>query len=324
MMDRVHPELAPGLQAFMAVSNGGIDITDLPAMREAMAAMGEATRAGLPDVPGIVTSDHHVPGYEGDPDVLVRVYVPEDVADPRPGLVWIHGGGYVLGDVEGDDFRCRELAQSCGCVVASVDYRLAPETPHPGPLHDCYAALVWFAEQASEFGVDPARIAIGGASAGGGLAAGLGLLARDRGEVPVAYQLLIYPMIDDRNVAPASDTLTDTLVWNRESNLIGWRSLLGQEPGAEGVSMYAAASRAADLSGLPPTYICVGDIDLFAVEDIDYAQRLVAAGVPTELHVYPGAYHAFDSFGAGTRVVDQFMRDRNQALCAALGAEPAG
>ena len=150
------------------------------------------------------------------------------------------------------------------------------------------------------------------------------LLARDRGEVPVAYQLLIYPMIDDRNVAPASDTLTDTLVWNRESNLIGWRSLLGQEPGAEGISMYAAASRAADLSGLPPTYICVGDIDLFAVEDIDYAQRLVAAGVPTELHVYPGAYHAFDSFGAGTRVVDQFMRDRNQALCAALGAEPAG
>ncbi len=140
----------------------------------------------------------------------------------------------------------------------------------------------------------------------------------------VAYQLLIYPMIDDRNVAQASDTLADTLVWTRESNLIGWRSLLGQEPGSADVPIYAAASRATDLAGLPPTYICVGDIDLFAAEDIAYAQRLVAAGVPTELHVYPGGYHAFDGFAAMSGLAQQFVQDRDAALRRALGSSPVG
>ena len=325
MFDRVDPELVPPLQAFMELAGGGgLSVRDIPATRAQMAAMGEAQRAGLPEIPGIVSTDHQAPGYDGAPELLVRVYSPENPSGPLPGLLWIHGGGYVIGNVEQDDFRCRGLAQSCGCVVASVEYRLAPETTHPGPLNDCYAGLLWFAEHASELGVDRGRIAIGGASAGGGLAAGLGLFARDRGEVEVAYQLLIYPMIDDTNVAPASDSVPDTLVWTRESNLIGWRSLLGQEPGGSDISMYAAASRATDLSGLPPTYISVGDIDLFVAEDIDYAQRLVAAGVPTELHVYPGAYHGFDGFAAMSRLAQQFNQDRDAALRRALGGEALG
>jgi acetyl esterase/lipase len=323
MFDRVDPELAPALQPLMEAIGGAISIRDIPGARAQMAAMGEATRASLPEIPGIAVSDHQVPGYDGGPELLVRLYTPENRAGLAPGLLWIHGGGFVLGNVEQDDFRCRGLAKNTGCVVASVEYRLAPETTHPGPLNDCYAALLWLAEHAPDLGVDRQRVAIGGASAGAGLAAGLGLFARDQGEVNVAYQLLIYPMLDDCNVAPASDALPDTLVWSRESNLIGWRSLLGQEPGSEGVSMYAAPSRATDLSGLPPTYICVGDIDLFVAEDIDYAQRLLAAGVPTELHVYPGAYHGFDGFAANSRLGRQFNDDRDAALRNALGSDPA-
>ena len=319
MLDRVNAELRPGLEAFLELMGGGLSVRDIPATRQAMAAMNAAQLPNLPEIPGVVTSDHYAPGYEGAPDVLVRVYAPEAASDPLPALLWIHGGGYVLGDVAGDDQRCREMVSNVGCVVASVEYRLAPETPHPGPLHDCYAGLLWLAEQASELGVDRSRIAIGGASAGGGLAAGLGLFARDRAEVPLTYQLLIYPMIDDTNIAQAGDGVEDTLVWTRESNLIGWRSLLGQEPGSDGVSMYAAASRADDLSGLPPTYLCVGDIDLFMAEDVDYAQRLVAAGVATELHVYPGGYHAFDGFAADSALGRQFLTDRDNALRRALG-----
>ena len=215
--------------------------------------------AVAPEIAGVSTSDHQVPGVDGAPDLLVRVYEPQDAAGPLPGLLWIHGGGYVMGGVAHDDFHCRTMVKNCGCVVASVEYRLAPETPHPGPLNDCYAGLLWFAGHAPQFAVDRCRIAIGGTSAGGGLAASLGLFARDREDVQVAYQLLLCPMIDDTNLGQASAAVPDTLLWTRENNLIGWRSLLGHECGGEDVSMYAAASRATDLSGLPPTFIGVGE-----------------------------------------------------------------
>jgi len=196
----------------------------------------------------------------------------------------------------------------------SVEYRLAPEHPFPAPVEDCYAVLKWLATHATELGVEQNRIAIGGASAGGGLAAGLALLARDRAEVNVAFQLLIYPMIDDRNVAQANETVPDTLLWSRENNLIGWQSYLGGEPGGEDVPAYAAAFRATDLTGLPPTYIPVGELDLFLHENIAYAQRLLQAGVPTELHVYPGAYHGFDIFAPNSDVGQRFTADRNHVL----------
>jgi acetyl esterase/lipase len=208
----------------------------------------------------------------------------------------------------------KHLVRVGQCVVASVEYRLAPEHPFPAPVEDCYAALKWLSARSAELGVNRSRIAVGGASAGGGLAAGLALLTRDRAEVEVTFQLLIYPMIDDRNVAPASETVPDTFVWTRENNRMGWRAYLGREPGGADVSPYAAAARATDLTGLPPAYIPVGDLDLFLDENITYAQRLLAAGVPTELHVYPGAFHGFNGFVPSAEISRRFNADRDSAL----------
>jgi triacylglycerol lipase len=181
-----------------------------------------------------------------------------------------------------------------GCVTVSVDYRLAPETPHPGPIDDCYSALRWVVDNAAGLGVDTSRLAVGGASAGAGLAACLALLARDRCEFEVCLQLLVEPMLDDRTGTETDpNPVTGEFVWTRADNAFGWSSLLGHEPGRPGVSPYAAAARAEDVTRLPPTFIAVGDLDLFLDEDVAYALRLMRAAVPTELHVYPGAFHGF-------------------------------
>ena len=187
-----------------------------------------------------------------------------------------------------------------------MQYRLAPETPFPGPLEDCYLGLKWVHDHHDELGIDPARIGVGGVSAGGGLAAGLALLARDRGEVPLRFQLLDCPMLDDRQVTPSSQT-EGLLVWTRDSNSFGWRSYLGDLYGTEDIPIYAAPARATDLSGLPEAYVCVGNVDGFRDEDIDYAMRLNQAGVPTELHVHPGAPHGVMMF-AGTAVANRYAQ----------------
>jgi acetyl esterase/lipase len=223
-----------------------------------------------------------------------------------------------MGDIEQDDRLMKQLVKRIGCVAVSVDYRLAPEHPFPAPVEDCYAGLKWLFRHADELDVEPSRIAIGGASGGGGLAAGLALLTRDRGEVQVAFQLLIYPMIDNRNVTPASYAITDPRMWNREANRLGWKAYLGRDGGGADVSPYAAAARASDLTNLPPAYIPVGALDLFVDENIEYAQRLIQAGVPTELHVYPGAFHGFDLFAPSAMVSKQFKADRDSALRRAL------
>lgn len=243
--------------------------------------------------------DHVVDAATG---VTVRVHRPKGVAGALPCVYWMHGGGLVIGSNVGDDARFDRWCQVFGIVGVSVEYRLAPETPYPGPLDDCYAGLAWVHEHAAELGIDRDRIGIGGASAGGGLAAGLGLLARDRGELPVAFQLLIYPMIDDRQVTTSS-TWVDP-IWPPSANAYGWTSYLGAAKGGPDVPPYAAASRATDLTGLPPTLISVGAIDGFSDEDTEYATRLRHAGVPVELHVYPGAPHGFDSL-AGTSPIAQ-------------------
>ena len=193
-----------------------------------------------------------------------------------------------MGSVAQNDDMCAAIADRLGIVVTSVEYRLAPEHPYPAPLDDCYAGLRWLAEHAGELGVDGTRIAIGGASAGGGLAAGLALLARDRGEVAVCFQLLVYPMLDDRNVTPSSHAIVDPKVWNREANIAGWNAYLAGRAGADDVEPYAAPARATDLAGLPPTYINVGDLDLFLDEDVAYAQALMRAGVPGRAPRLPG------------------------------------
>lgn len=318
MHERLNPELAAPLEGFLAFFGGGIDLHDIPATRMAQAQMREALQDQLPVIEGVTTDDRHVPGPEGAPEVLVRIYQPKERSGTLPALLWIHGGGYVLGSIEGDDQFIKEFVRDVQCMVVSVEYRLAPGHPFPAPVEDCYAALKWLATNAGELGVNPQRIAIGGASAGGGLAAGLALLVRDRKEINVVLQLLIYPMLDDRNVAQSSETVPDTLLWTRENNLIGWRSYLNREPGSEDVSPYAAALRATDLAGLPPAYIPVGDLDLFLNENIAYAQRLLDAGVPTELHVYPGAYHGFDIFAPTADIAQRFLADRNHVVKRAL------
>jgi acetyl esterase/lipase len=319
MMERLDPEIAGPLEGFMKVMGDiKFNLEDLPAMRANGAQMMAVMIGQLPAIEGVTTEDRIVPGSEGAPDVAIRVYKPTDRPADLPALLWIHGGGYILGSVEQDDMRAKTMTLEGKCVTVSVEYRLAPENPFPAPLEDCYAALKWTASHAGEFSIDKNRIAIGGASAGGGLAAGLALLARDRAEVDVMFQFLIYPMIDDCNIVPANDTLPDTLMWTRESNLMGWRAYLGCEPGGKDISPYASVMRATDLAGLPPAYIAVGELDLFAEENMTYARRLIESCVPTELHVYPGGCHAFDGMAPEAYVSRQFTDDFYRALKRAL------
>ena len=301
-----------------------LDLDDIPTARTTMMDMLAAATAGITSSPTVAKEDHMVPGLDGDPEVRVRHYRPVDQADVLPCLYWIHGGGHVLGQIEQDDLVMEHIVDAVGCAVVSVEWRRAPEHPFPAPMNDCYAGLQWTHKNAAELRIDPQRIAVGGASSGGGSAAGLALLARDRGEVPVCFQLLVYPMLDDRNVTPASQEITDPKVWNRKSNLTGWRAYVGDAVGTDAVSPYAAPTRATDLSGLPPAWIPCGDIDLFIDEDIEYAQRLLQAGVPTELHVYPGGIHGFDLLAPGSGLARRFAAERDDALRRAFAAAAAG
>jgi acetyl esterase/lipase len=238
-------------------------------------------------------TDHLVPGATSDdPPVRVRVLRAQGAEGSLPAVVTIHGGGYVIGTYDMDGPMLDRWCVDLGVVGVSVDYRLAPETPYPGPLDDCYAALRWAHDNAAVLGIDPARIGIYGLSAGGGLAAALALLARDRGEVPLAFQLLDCPMLDDHQVTPSINA-SELYVWSAASNEFGWRSYLGARYGSDDVPPYAAAARATDMAGLPPACVVVGSIDGFRDEDIDYAQRLNQAGVPCELHVIAGLPHAY-------------------------------
>ena len=308
------PELLEPLNDFMELMGGGVDLSDIEGTRERSEEIFAALLAEAPVIEGVESMDLQVPGPEAAPAVCIRIYRPEQQAKDLPALLWIHGGGYVLGNIDNDDITVRELTRDVGCIVVSVDYRLAPENPYPAALEDCYAVLKYLFGNHNELQIDRTRVAVGGASAGGGLAASLALLARDRAEVDIAFQLLIYPMIDDRNVLPTSEEVPDSLLWTRESNRIGWRSYLGHEPGLDHVSPYAAAFRAEDLNNLPPAYIPVGSLDLFLQENIQYAQRLLNADVKTELHVYPGAYHAFDKFAPMAAISQRFVANRNSIL----------
>ena len=233
-----------------------------------------------------------------------------------PAFLNIHGGGFLFGSPEWDDATNRNIADELGIVVVSVDYRLCPEHPFPIPLHDCYAALQWMHDNSGSLGIDPGRIGIGGGSAGGGLAAALALLARDRGEIALRCQILTYPMLDDRTGradGPALFPHVGQLSWTPANNCAGWSGMLGAAAGGPDVSPHASPARAESLTGLPPTFIAVGDIDLFLQEDLEYARRLMASAVPTELHVYAGAIHGFE-LAADSTVARNFQRDRLAAL----------
>jgi acetyl esterase/lipase len=243
--------------------------------------------------PGVQRKELTVPGLDGAPDVPIRIYrrVGREVGDAA-GLLWLHGGGYVLGTYDVDAPFLDPLVLATGCVAVSVEYRLAPETPYPGPVDDCFAALTFLSEHAEELGVDASRLAVGGFSAGAGLAAACALRARDQG-LPLVHQHLVYPMLDDRQTTPSS--LWEMLaVWPREMNAFAWRCYLGDLYGRDDVPALAAPARAGDLTGLAPAYMHVGTLDGFLHENVDYAARLIAAGVPTELHVFPLVPHAFE------------------------------
>ena len=260
---------------------------------------------------GVVGARRTVPADGGRPAVDVVTYEPVARTRPSGALLWIHGGGYVLGDPAMDDAWCSQVATQLGALVVSVDYRRAPEHPFPAPLDDCHSALTWLVEHAGELGVDRERIAVGGESAGGGLAAALVQRAHDDG-LPVCFQLLVYPMLDDRTVtrAAAGDW---ALVWPPPANRYGWTSYLGVDPGGDEGRPYAVPARRADLSGLPPAWIGVGTVDLFHAEDVTYARRLRAAGVDCDLHEVPGMFHAADRGSAQAAMVE-FTRRKLECL----------
>ncbi len=277
-------------------------------------AMISQASTNLPQSSALSVSERFIPGPEGAPAVRVLVYLPTPVQQPLPTLLWLHGGGYIMGSAGAEDLTVKSIVSAIGCAAVSVDYRLAPETPHPGPIEDCYAALKWLSTHPDELGIDPKRIAVGGSSAGGGLAAALALLTRDREEFSLLFQFLLAPMLDDRTCTLSElHPYTGEFIWTPQANCFGWTSLLGQEPGGPDVSPYAAAARAEHLEDLPATFINVGALDLFLEEDLEYARRLMRAGVPTELHVYPGAYHGFRMV-ADAQVTQAAQRDQLAAL----------
>jgi triacylglycerol lipase len=267
-----------------------------------------------PDLPDITADEIRVESAFGANPIRVLTYRPVKSDKPLPSIVHIHGGGFVAGAPEMKDVENRLLASELRCAIYSVDHRLAPEAPHPAPLEDIYSVFAWLHRNAGRLGLDPARIGIKGESGGGGFAAAAALYARDQQGPKFTFQHLIYPMIDDRTaVRKDLHPHVGEFVWTQENNYFGWRSLLGREPGSAGVSPYAAASRAVDVSGLPPTYISVGGLDLFLEENMTYADRLSRAGVPVEFHMYPRAYHGFYR-ATNARVTKQAERDNREAL----------
>lgn len=305
----VDPDLIPLLDAFPTVTITSENLTEL-----------RARDLPLPQVDdsGVDWEERSVEGPESQ--VRVRIYRPRAAAMPLGCIFHIHGGGYVGGSVAEVEFLHRPLAGELECVIVSVDYRLAPETAFPGNIEDCYAGLAWTFAHSAELGIDKARIGVMGESAGGGLAAALALLARERGEYPLAFQHLIYPMLDDRTCVAEPNPYSGEFIWHAENNFFGWFALLGREPGGSGVSPFASPARASDLSGLPPTFISTAALDLFVDENIEYARRLIRSGVPTELHVWPGAFHGFDML-PGPTVSDAARRTSVDALRSFLKAK---
>jgi acetyl esterase/lipase len=302
-ISRVAPELKEILTVFPPLN--------LP---EGLEAARQAPAIPIEKLESVNISTRTIPGGDSQ-EMKIKIYEPVSRnAGKLPALLFIHGGGYVLGDVDGSDGDCQLFAEEAQCVVVSVEYRLAPEHPYPAPLEDCYAALVWMTNAAEELKIDVSRVAIAGQSAGGGLTAALSLLARDRKGPAISFQMPLYPMIDDRNVTPSSYEITDErAIWNRGNNLAGWRMYLGEHANGE-ISPYAAPAHAKNLSNLPPTFTCVGQLDPFRDETIEYVAKLAQAGVAVEFHLYPGAYHGFELLNPTSEIGKQARSEYVQAL----------
>ena len=301
----VDSDLRPALAVLPDL--GGLSLANLPAIRDTLA------RTPPLDPPvGLTVERVWLPSGADGPAISGLLHRPAS-AGPHPAILNLHGGGFVAGTAEREDGAMRALAVALNAVILTIDYRLAPETPYPGALYDAVAALRWLHDQADTLTIDRARIAVRGVSAGGGLAAGLALHARDHHGPAIAFLSLVYPMLDDRT---GPHPVAGTYVWPIAANRFAWSSYLA---GIEQVPVYAAPARAQDLAGLPPTFIAAGAIDLFANEDIAFAQALMRSGVPTELHVYPGAYHGFTLITRAA-VAQRFEHDSLDAFRRALVA----
>jgi triacylglycerol lipase len=309
----VAPELAPALEFFP-------DMDFESGMEPFRQPFDPATMPPLPpELAAVSVQERFLPGPDSGPRVRVLHYTPPSARPGRPALLHIHGGGYVLGTPDMSDGSSRAASLSLGIEVVSVDYRLAPEHVWPAALEDCYAALVWLHDNAAELGIDPARIAIAGESAGGGHAAALAIYARDKGGPAICFQALDAPMLDDRTGASRDPhPHTGHFVWTPQRNRFGWSALLGTAAGGPDVPAAAVPARAESLAGLPPTFITVGALDLFLEEDMEFTRRLTRAGVPAELHVIPGAYHGF-GMAQGAPQVLQAAELKQRALARALG-----
>ena len=295
-----------------------LDVTDPVGARRVVAEfLADLAAQGVerPTDPNTEEIERAIPGPDGAPDVPIRIYMPKDRTEPGPGYVSFHGGAFFLGDLESEHARCLTMAVRGGAVCVGVDYRLAPEHPFPAGVEDCYAALQWTVEHAAELKIDPSRIAIGGGSAGGALTAAVALMARDRGGPDVALQILIYPVIDERCDTPSMRDCEDVYVWTSQNSRDMWNLYIGEDRG--NVSPYASPARADDLSGLPPAYVMTAEHDPLRDEAIIYAMRLMEAGVPVELHNYPGTVHGFDFLAPSdisSRAVDECVEAFRRAM----------
>lgn len=313
----VNPELR-GIAAgiLKTMSGPAISAATLEAARKGTSSMSRPARKDVP------VERKVIPGAKGHPDVAIYI-INAKPGEARPAILHTHGGGFVVGTAAQNIADLQELCVELGCVAVTVDYRLAPETTYQGSVEDNYTGLKWLHSNAAGLGADPARIAVMGESAGGGHAALLAIAARDRGEVPLAFQCLVYPMLDDRTGSTRKvPAHVGRLIWTAESNRFGWKSFLGREPGGRNVPAAAVPARVANLAGLPPAFIGVGSIDLFHEEDVEYARRLNDAAVATELIVVPGAFHGFDGLGKyapKARIPAWFNAAKKDALRRGLG-----
>jgi acetyl esterase/lipase len=312
------PELAAALDVLAEQMPPAILPEMIPAMREGLSMLvvtdEELIRDGAFDV-----QERLVPGPSGAPDISLLICRPAGATTALAAIYHTHGGGMILGDNRIGMIELLDWAQEFNLVVVSVEYRLAPEHPHPAPVEDCYAGLIWTAEHAEELGIDPDRIVIAGGSAGGGLAAAVALIARDRGGPALSGQMLMCPMLDDRNNTPSALQMTGRGLWDSTSNNTGWTALLGDDVGGPNVSPYAAPARATDLSGLPPAFIDVGSAETFRDEDIAYASRIWQSGGIAELHVWPGGFHGFDGLAPQAAVSQDAKAARVRWLRRQLG-----
>lgn len=309
------PPFDAELEIALTALAGAMPSTILPehivAMRSQELLPGIPTVAELLEEAAIESRDVTIAGFEGA-EIVLSILQPKGRTGTGPGFFHTHGGGMIIGDRWTGITSLLGWLHRFNGVAVTVEYRLAPEFPDPTPVEDCYAALVWMAEHAAELGVEEDRLLIVGGSAGGGLAAGTALLARDRKGPSLVGQLLMYPMLDDRDATVSTRQIDGIGVWDRGSNVTGWTALLGDRRGTDDVSIYAAPARATDLSGLPPAFIDCGSAEVFRDEDVAYASAIWAAGGAAELHVWPGGFHAFEGFAPQAALSQQMVAARDQ------------